>query len=212
MKLHKIIAALLIAAIFTGCTAEPTVGGIVGHIEPPGEEVSTAVLPESETANVPETLFDTASSVESPERGETVETVYTIYHDYAATNILEMSESDALAKLGGDYEMMYLDGSYGYHYPNLSVWFSVNNGYITTVAVSSGGYVASGFGSGIDSVRIGMTVSEVFDLIGVQEMSDPSLDMMYSESHFTFNVGGYTFRFSATGNTSDSTVISCWVN
>lgn len=212
MKLHKITAALLVAATLTGCAEESTVGSLVGHIEQPIDEIIPKISPVNETADVPETIRGTFAPDESAERVETGEAVYTVYHEYAATNILEMSESDALTKLGGDYEMMYLDGSYGYHYPNLSLWFNVNNGYITTVAVSSGGYVASGFGSGIDSVQIGMTVSEVFDLIGVQEMSDPSLDMMYGESHFTLNVGGYTFRFSATGNTLDSTVISCWVN
>ena len=211
MKIQKITAAILVAASLAGCAAEPTVGSLVGHIEPPDEETAPAFTPENETVDTPETVHDTAAPEESAEHKETKETVYTVYHEYAATNILEMSEADALLKLGEDYEMMYLDGSYGYHYPDLSLLFSVNNGCITTVAVSSGGYVASGFGSGIDSVRVGMTVGEVFDLIGVQEMSDPSLDMMYGESHFTLNVGGYTFRFSATGNTSDSAVISCWV-
>lgn len=211
MKFHKITVILLIAASFAGCVAESNEGSLVGHIDPPDEKTALVISPKKETVDTPETVSDTFVPDESTGRVETEET-YTVYHEYAATNILEMSEADALLKLGEDYEMMYLDGSYGYHYPDLSLWFSVNNGCITAVAVSSGGYVASGFGSGIDSVRVGMTVSEVFDLIGEQEMSDPSLDMMYGESHFTFNVGGFTFRFSATGNTSDSTVISCWVN
>ncbi len=133
-------------------------------------------------------------------------------HEFAATNIVGMSEAEAIKKLG-NYRIFDNYGFDWYLFEDKGISFGVGQG-THRMTLYEGAYVASGYGE-IDNVQIGMTVGEIFRYIGRQTiyMSEMDNNLYF----FSYQCGDITFDFmiysSTHGFPDDNSIVSyCWVN
>lgn len=156
------------------------------------EKLAEVNLEETSEENIADTAFDGCTLLKPKSQ----------INKYGATNIIGMTESEMFDLLGYDYEdyenwgggRNYYFHQYGLHFIDAFRFGST----IEYVDVLEGGYVSSGLG-GIDFVKVGMTIKEIFEYIGTQdivlrEITAPPQPGGYYK--FTYNTEGYSFLFS----------------
>lgn len=112
---------------------------------------------------------------------------------YAGSNLIGMTKQEMFDYLGYNYELKNVLGGLFYLYDQygLSIPVDEESVYINSVYVYGDQYVSSMEGA-TDHIRIGMTIGEIFDIVGELPIS---ADMMTGGYFFSIEQNGYCCQF-----------------
>lgn len=112
---------------------------------------------------------------------------------YAGSNLIGMTKQEMFDYLGYNYELKNVLGGLFYLYDQygLSIPVDEESVYINSVYVYGDQYVSSMEGA-TDHIRMGMTIGEIFDIVGELPIS---ADMMTCGYYFSIEQNGYCCQF-----------------